>query len=59
MQCLQDVTGAEFKMFMDFLMSLNLFGPKAPPERVQELLEIVEGQADLDAVFNVCISSLP
>ena len=56
MQCLQDVTGAEFKMFMDFLKSLNLFGPKAPPERVQELLEIVEGQADLDAVFNVCIS---
>jgi hypothetical protein len=56
MQCLQDVTGAEFKMFMDFLKSLALFGPDAPPERVQELLEIVEGQADLDAVFNVCIS---
>lgn len=56
MQCLQDVTGAEFKMFMDFLKSLALFGPNAQPEQVQELLEIVEGQADLDAVFNVCIS---
>ncbi|KAG0590732.1 hypothetical protein KC19_1G122500 [Ceratodon purpureus] len=52
-KCLQDVTGAEFKMFMDFLKSLNLFGPTAPSERVQELLEIVEGQADLDAVFNI------
>ncbi|OAE32069.1 hypothetical protein AXG93_2278s1490 [Marchantia polymorpha subsp. ruderalis] len=50
---LQDVTGAEFKMFMDFLKSLSLFGDKAPPERVQELLEIVEGQADLDAQFTI------
>ncbi|KAH9309493.1 hypothetical protein KI387_037404, partial [Taxus chinensis] len=50
---LQDVTGAEFKMFMDFLKSLSIFGEKAPPERVQELIEIVEGQADLDAQFNV------
>ena len=56
MQCLQDVTGAEFKMLMDFLKSLALFGPSAQAEQVQELLEIVEGQADLDAVFNVCIS---
>lgn len=50
---LQDVTGAEFKMFMDFLKSLNTFGEKAPPERMQELIEIIEGQADLDAQFNV------
>ncbi|RAL44762.1 unnamed protein product [Cuscuta campestris] len=50
---LQDVTGAEFKMFMDFLKSLNIFGEKAPKERVQELIEIIEGQADLDAQFNV------
>ncbi|KAG9446115.1 hypothetical protein H6P81_012243 [Aristolochia fimbriata] len=50
---LQDVTGAEFKMFMDFLKSLSLFGEGAPPERVQELIEIIEGQADLDAQFNV------
>eukprot|EP00250_Pteridium_aquilinum_P018794 c24208_g3_i1 orf=527-2149(-) len=50
---LQDVTGAEFKMFMDFLKSLSIFGDKAPPERIQELLEIVEGQADLDAQFNI------
>ncbi|XAR59209.1 hypothetical protein NMG60_11014916 [Bertholletia excelsa] len=50
---LQDVTGAEFKMFMDFLKTLSIFGEKAPPERVQELIEIVEGQADLDAQFNV------
>ncbi|KAJ9690573.1 hypothetical protein PVL29_012960 [Vitis rotundifolia] len=40
-------------MFMDFLRSLTLFGEKAPPERVQELIEIIEGQADLDAQFNV------
>ncbi|KAF9588135.1 hypothetical protein IFM89_007611 [Coptis chinensis] len=50
---LQDVTGAEFKMFMDFLRSLSIFGEKAPPERVQELIEIIGGQADLDAQFNV------
>ncbi|KAK4440014.1 Apoptosis inhibitor 5-like protein API5 [Sesamum alatum] len=50
---LQDVTGAEFKMFMDFLKSLGMFGEKAPPERIQELIEIIEGQADLDAQFNV------
>ncbi|XP_062160659.1 apoptosis inhibitor 5-like protein API5 [Alnus glutinosa] len=50
---LEDVTGAEFRMFMDFLKSLNIFGDKAPPERMIELIGIVEGQADLDAVFNV------
>lgn len=50
---LQDVTGAEFKMFMDFLKTLTMFGEKAPPERVQELIEIIEDQADLDAQFNV------
>ncbi|CAK9148210.1 unnamed protein product [Ilex paraguariensis] len=52
-QSLQDVTGAEFKMFMDFLKSLKIFGEKAPPERVQELIEIIEGQADLDAQFDL------
>ncbi|XP_057466290.1 apoptosis inhibitor 5-like protein API5 [Actinidia eriantha] len=50
---LQDVTGAEFKMFIDFLRSLSLFGQNAPVERIQELVEIIEGQADLDAQFNV------
>lgn len=45
-------------MFMDFLKSLTLFGEKAPPERVQELIEIIEGQADLDAQFNVSACSL-
>ncbi|CAI0445069.1 unnamed protein product [Linum tenue] len=50
---LQDVTGAEFRMFMDFLKSLNMFGDKAPPERTKELVEIIEGQADLDAQFNM------
>ncbi|PWA59260.1 apoptosis inhibitory protein 5 (API5) [Artemisia annua] len=50
---LQDVTGAEFKMFMDFLKSLSIFGEKAPTERIQELIEIIEGQADLDAQFDV------
>lgn len=47
------MTGAEFRMFMDFLGSLNLFGEKATPERMIELIGIVEGQADLDAQFNV------
>ncbi|KAL8159332.1 hypothetical protein V2J09_000869 [Rumex salicifolius] len=50
---LHDVNGDEFKMFMDFLQSLNIFGDKAPPERVQELLELVESQADLHVEFNV------
>ncbi|CAK9135284.1 unnamed protein product [Ilex paraguariensis] len=50
---LQDVTGAEFKMFMDFLRRLSLFGQNAPTERIQELVEIIEGQADLDAQFDV------
>lgn len=49
---IQDVTGAEFKMFMDFLKTLSIFGEKAPTERVQELVEIIEGQADLDAQFS-------
>lgn len=55
LQSLQDVTGAEFKMFMDFLKSLSIFGDKAPAERVQELIEIIAGQADLDAQFNVSV----
>ncbi|KAK1269466.1 hypothetical protein QJS04_geneDACA008240 [Acorus gramineus] len=54
---LQDVTGAEFKMFMDFLKSLSIFGQGAPRERVQELTEMIEGQADLDAQFNRGASS--
>ncbi|KAL2496449.1 Apoptosis inhibitory protein 5 (API5) [Forsythia ovata] len=52
-QNLQDVTAVEFKMFIDFLKSLSLFGQKAPVERVEELVEIIEGQADLDAQFDV------
>ncbi|KAI4296857.1 hypothetical protein L6164_036777 [Bauhinia variegata] len=48
-----DVTGAEFKMFIDFLKSLSLFGENAPPEQMKELIEMVEGQADLDTKFNV------
>lgn len=58
LQSLQDVTGAEFKMFMDFLKSLSIFGDKAPAERVQELIEIIAGQADLDAQFNVSVRSI-
>ncbi|XP_038688939.1 apoptosis inhibitor 5-like protein API5 [Tripterygium wilfordii] len=50
---LEDVTGAEFRMFVDFLKSLSLFGEKAHPERMKELVGIIEGQADLDAQFNV------
>lgn len=53
-QNMQDVTAAEFKLFLDFLKSLTLFGKDAPVEHVQELVEIIEGQADLDAQFNVC-----
>ncbi|KAL9160283.1 hypothetical protein ABFS82_08G189000 [Erythranthe guttata] len=52
-QNLHDVTGAEFILFMDFLKSLSLFGQNAPVERVQELVEIIEGQTDLDAQFDV------
>lgn len=52
-QSLQDVTGDEFKLFMDFLNSFSIFRDNAPPERVQELIEIIEGQADLHAQFNV------
>eukprot|EP01018_Ginkgo_biloba_P000231 Gb_23140 [translate_table: standard] len=51
---LHDVTGVEFKMFVDFLKSLKIFDEKAPIECVQELLEIIEGQEDLDAQFNAC-----
>ena len=47
------MTGAEFRMFMDFLKSLGIFGEKAPPERLKELIGIIEGQADLDSQFNV------
>jgi hypothetical protein len=53
---LGDVTGEEFNMFMDFLKSLSIFGGKAPQERMQELVEIIEGQADLDSEFNVSFS---
>lgn len=58
MQSLEDVTGIEFRMFMDFLKSLSLFGEKAPAERMKELIGIIEGQADLDAQFNVIIALL-
>ena len=54
-QSLEDVTGIEFRMFMDFLKSLSIFGEKAPAERMKELIGIIEGQADLDAQFNVII----
>lgn len=50
---LENVTGAEFKMFLDFLNSLSLFGETASPERVQELIEIIEEQADLIEQFNI------
>eukprot|EP00271_Cylindrocystis_brebissonii_P007404 TRINITY_DN20909_c0_g2_i1.p1 TRINITY_DN20909_c0_g2~~TRINITY_DN20909_c0_g2_i1.p1 ORF type:complete len:572 (+),score=141.78 TRINITY_DN20909_c0_g2_i1:152-1867(+) len=50
---LQDVTGDEFQRLMNFLRSLALFGEKASAERMQELLEVVEGQADLDSEFDI------
>ncbi|KAL9275698.1 Apoptosis inhibitor 5-like protein, partial [Drosera capensis] len=49
---LQDVMSGEFKMFIQFLKSLSLFGGKASPKKIQELIEIPEGQADLDAQFD-------
>lgn len=49
----QDVTGLEFKLFMDFLRSLSIFGDTAPRESFQELIEIIQAQADLDAQFDV------
>ncbi|XP_062223438.1 apoptosis inhibitor 5-like protein API5 isoform X2 [Phragmites australis] len=49
----QDVTGLEFKLFMNFLRSLSIFGDSAPRESFQELIEIIQAQADLDAQFNV------
>ncbi|VAI46097.1 unnamed protein product [Triticum turgidum subsp. durum] len=48
----QDVTGLEFKLFMDFLRSLSIFGDTAPRESFQELIEIIQAQADLDAQFD-------
>ncbi|MBA0595132.1 hypothetical protein Gorai_012010, partial [Gossypium raimondii] len=33
--------------------SLSIFGEKAPPERLEELIGIIEGQDDLDARFDV------
>jgi Apoptosis inhibitory protein 5 (API5) len=53
-QSLQDVTGAEFKLFMDFLKSFKMFGDGSSPENIRELIEIIEAQADLDAQFDVC-----
>lgn len=53
MQSVEDVTAAEFKMFMEFLKSLSIFGEKAPPERMKELIGLIEGQADLDTKFDV------
>ncbi|KAJ3686159.1 hypothetical protein LUZ61_015323 [Rhynchospora tenuis] len=50
---LQDVTGSEFKLFIDFLKSLKMFGDGASPDNIRELIEIIEAQADLDAQFNV------
>lgn len=35
---------------------MSLFGPGAPAERLQELVEIIEAQADLDAQFDVSLS---
>jgi len=35
----------EFQIFMDFLMSLSLFGENAPAERMQELIMIMERDA--------------
>jgi len=49
----QDVTGSEFELFMGFLRSLSIFGDTAPRESFQELIEIIQAQADLNSQFNV------
>ncbi|CAD6244739.1 unnamed protein product [Miscanthus lutarioriparius] len=49
----QDVTGSEFELFMGFLRSLSIFGDSAPRESFQELIEIIQAQADLNSQFNV------
>ncbi|XP_039839676.1 apoptosis inhibitor 5-like protein API5 isoform X2 [Panicum virgatum] len=53
----QDVTGSEFELFMGFLRSLSIFGDSAPRESFQELIEIIQAQADLDSQFNRGASS--
>lgn len=55
-QSLGVVTGEEFNMFMAFLRTLSIFESKAPQEIMQELVEILEGQADLDSQFDVSFS---
>ncbi|KAK2968390.1 hypothetical protein RJ640_004396 [Escallonia rubra] len=50
---LQGVTQVKFRTLLDFLRSLSLFGAEAPPERIQELVGIIEGHADLDVQFIV------
>jgi hypothetical protein len=52
-QSVQDVTGSEFELFMGFLRSLSIFGDSAPRESFQELIEIIQAQADLNSQFNV------
>lgn len=52
-QSVQDVTGSEFELFMGFLRRLTIFGDSAPRESFQELIEIIQAQADLDSQFNV------
>lgn len=54
-QSVQDVTGSEFELFMGFLRSLSIFGDSAPKESFQELIEIIQAQADLDSQFNVSV----
>jgi hypothetical protein len=56
-QSVQDVTGSEFELFMGFLRSLSIFGDSAPRESFQELIEIIQAQADLDSQFNVSMLS--
>ena len=57
-QSVQDVTGSEFELFMGFLRSLSIFGDSAPRESFQELIEIIQAQADLDSQFNVSLCYL-
>lgn len=51
MQNLQDVTAIELKMFIDFLKSSSLFEQKAPVERVEELVEIIDGLLMLNSMY--------
>jgi len=49
---LNDVTGHEFRVFMNMLMSLKIFQTN---EAAQELVNIIADQSGLNEPFKVCV----